>query len=303
MFPGYSFHRSDRKFAPRGYGVGVAVIARDGIEVKSIGVPASTNASSRVEAMWRLTRWARSKLVIGAVYRQPRNSAAALDADFEDLEWQYQHVLVNHPDCAIVITGDLNCNLLGDVNAPGRRRLTAFLSAYSLTQTVTEPTFQSGSLLDVFIVNRDFVHHTGTRYCHFSPHRFIRMSFKIPRPRHKPTVVRARALRHIDTDAYHCALAAVDWSPVLAADTVTEKWQLFSDQLRVSIDEHAPVRDVRLRNPMAPPVSDRTRDLIIRRGAALRAGGHDSAEYRELNRQVRSAIRGDNRRDNRRPLL
>ena len=59
----------------------------------------------------------------------------------------------------------------------------------------------------------------------------------------------------------------------------------------------APFRDVRLRNPVAPPVSDQTRDLIVQRGAALRAGGHASAEYRRLNREVRSPIRSDSRRD------
>ena len=187
--------------------------------------------------------------------------------------------------------------MLGDINAPARRRLAAFLSAYSLTQTVTESTFSSGSLLYVFIINRDLVHSTGTRHCHFSPHKFIRMSFKLPKPRCKPTVVRARVLRHIDNDAYHRDLAATDWSAVLAADSVTVKWELFSDQLRLVVDRHAPFRDVRIRNPVAPPVSDQTRDLIVCRGIALRAGGHASAQYRRLNREVRSAIRADSRRD------
>ena len=296
VFPGYSLHRSDRKFAPKGYG-GVAVLSRDGIEVKKIGVPASANNLNRLESLWSLFRWDRSKIVIGAVYRQPRNTSAALDADFDDLEWQYQHVILNYPDCAVVIAGDLNCDMLGDGDAPARRRLTAFLSAYSLTQTVTEPTFSSGSLLDVFIINRDLCHRTGTRHCHFSPHKFIRMSFKLPKSRHIPTVVRSRVLRRVDTDAYHRDLAATDWSAVLAADSVAVKWELFSGRVRLVIDEHAPFRDVRLRNPVAPPVSDQTRGLIVRRGVALRAGGHASAEYRQLNRKVRSAIRADNRRD------
>ena len=134
------------------------MLSRDGIETKRISVPASASNQSRIETLWSLFRWNRSKVVIGAVYRQPRNTGSALDADFEDLEWQYQHVILNYPDCAVVITSDLNCNMLGDVNAPARRRLAAFLSSYSLTQTVTEPTYSSGSLLDVFIINRDLVH-------------------------------------------------------------------------------------------------------------------------------------------------
>ncbi|KAF0302216.1 hypothetical protein FJT64_025681 [Amphibalanus amphitrite] len=100
VFPGYTLNRSDRKFEPRGYG-GVAVLSRDGIEVKKISAPASASGLSRLETLWCLFRWKRSKVVIGAVYRQPRNTCSALDADFEDLEWQYQHVILNYPDCAV----------------------------------------------------------------------------------------------------------------------------------------------------------------------------------------------------------
>ena len=115
-FPGYTLHRSDRKFAPKGYG-GVVVLFRDGIEVRRIGVPASASGLSRLGSLWGLFRWNRSKVVIGAVHRQSRSTGSALEADFEDLERQYQHVLLNYPDCVVVITGDLTCNMLGDVDA------------------------------------------------------------------------------------------------------------------------------------------------------------------------------------------
>ena len=40
-----------------------------------------------------------------------------------------------------------------------------------------------------------------------------------------------------------------------------------------------------------------TKTIMARRRAALRVHGHGSVEYRELNRQVRSAIRRDARDD------
>ena len=104
-------------------------------------------------------------------------------------------------------------------------------------------------------------------------------------------------MRHVDTDAFHRDLAAADWITVFAAKKVVEKWELFSSKLRHVMGRHAPFRDVRLRNPVAPPVSDHTRDLVVRRGAALRDGGHDSAAYRQLNREVLSSIHADSRRD------
>ena len=130
--------------------------------------------------------------MIGAVYRQPRSTVSALEADFEDLERQYQHVLLNYPDCVVVITGDLTYNMLGDADAAARRRLAAFLSSYSLTQIVSELTYKSGSLLDVFSLSTVMFLRTGTRHCHFSPQKFIRASFKLPKHRPKLTVVRTR---------------------------------------------------------------------------------------------------------------
>ena len=61
------------------------------------------------------------------------------------------------------------------------------------------------------------------------------------------------------------------------------------------LDRHAPVRTVKIRNPAPPPITDDTRDLIIRRRQAIAAGEEES--YAELNTLVRQAIRSDYRRD------
>ena len=63
------------------------------------------------------------------------------------------------------------------------------------------------------------------------------------------------------------------------------------------LNSHAPVRSVKIRNPNAPPVSDDTKGLMCRRRGALAHYGRGSAEYRDANRAVRSAIRRDSRAD------
>ena len=77
--------------------------------------------------------------------------------------------------------------------------------------------------------------------------------------------------------------------------TVSTKWDAFLSTFVPILDNHAPRRAVRVRNPAAPPLSADTRDLMSRRRAALRTGGRGSTEYRDLNRAVRSAVRRDTR--------
>ena len=153
VFPGYDLKRSDRKFSPKGHG-GVAVLCRTGIQAKKIDVPASVSRESKLESLWHLFKWGRQEVVVGAVYRTPRSNGEALDADFTDLDAQYQHVLLHYPDRAVIIGGDLNCCMLSDPRSHAAcRKLTDFISTYSLSQTVKSPTYATGSLLDVFNVN------------------------------------------------------------------------------------------------------------------------------------------------------
>ena len=55
-------------------------------------------------------------------HRSLRHTAAALAADFAQLESEYQQVLIAHPSTVTVICGDMNCNLLkADSDRPKRR--------------------------------------------------------------------------------------------------------------------------------------------------------------------------------------
>ena len=296
-FPGYVLVRADRKFSPKGYG-GVAILHRECLEVKKVITPSPKNPDCKLESLWCVFRLKRRVIVVGAVYRVPRYTTAALDADFDELESQYQDVILKYPGCAVVITGDLNCDLLADANTHlPRRKLSEFLTMMSLSQLIDQATYVTGSLLDVFIVNRDFSCIVGTRHCHFSPHRFIRMICAFPKPRKTAVTVRTRLLRRVDVRALHSDLYECDWSGVYASDTVTGMWDAFTAALLSVLDRHAPFRDIKLRNPAAPAISDTTRDLIGRRAYALRHFGHGSDIYRALNRAVRSAIRSDTKRD------
>ena len=293
-FSGYVLKRSDRRQAPLGHG-GVAILYRENFVQKNVDAPPSDNQACKLESMWSLFTCDRQRIIVASVYRPPRRTVAALEADFECLESQYQHVIINHPDCPVVIIGDLNCDWL-DNASPSHRFLRGFVSKYSLEQLISTPTYPSGSVLDVIIVNRDFVIRSGTRFCHFSPHHFTRAMFKLSRPRLRPRVVECRSFKHFNMCDFDADLLATDWSCVFSAANVTDAWTSFLDLFRPIVNQHAPVRSMTLRNPNAPPLSEAARALLADRSEALRRWGHGSDQYRAANRLARAAFRSEQRR-------
>ena len=293
-FPGYSIKRADRSYAPLGYG-GVAIVFREKFVHKPIRAPLPDNQVCKLESLWSLFTWENSRVIIASLYRPPRRTSAALEADFECLELQYQHVVINYPDCPVIIIGDLNCDWLDD-SSLSKRYLYDFVTKYSLYQLITVATYSTGSSLDVVIINRDISAKSGTRFCHFSPHHFTRAMLDLPRPRFRSRVIECRSFRHFDFHAFDSDLLATDWSGVFSAVNLTSAWAEFLKRFRPTVDRYAPVRAVTLRNPSAPPISDGTRSLLADRSRALRQFGHGSDRYRDANRLARAAFRSDRRR-------
>ena len=262
-----------------------------------VKVPAADHPRSKLESLWTLVKPdGKRQLIFGSVYRPPRHTVADLKADFADLENQFQYLVMNFPSAKIVLFGDLNCDLLKLTSDPAKTCLTQFLSDFSLSQCVSSFTYSSGSLLDILAVSsNDLVSRCGTRFCHFSPHRFVRAFISVPRSRLPPVVVRSRCLRRIDVPAFHRDLFNADWATVFLSHTVTDKWQCFISVFIPIVDSHAPIRASRIRNPHAPVICDDTRELMTRRRDALARFGHGSVGYRDLNRAVRSALRRDTR--------
>ena len=301
-FPGYRVFRADRP-DKSGYG-GVAVLCRDGFDASVIAVPPASDPSSKMETLWLNVRSGPRghRFVLAAVYRPPRRTVAALEADFETLEQQLQHVMLKHPGSKIVINGDLNCNVLADSSDLSRQKLFSFLDVYSMSQVINSSTYATGSLLDIVIVNdRDVIRKSGTRVCDVSPHKYVVAALCIPRHRAKPTVVNCRPLKRVNVTELHASLHRADWQAVYREGRCSDQWERFLAIFIPILDRYAPMKRVSIRNPDAPHVSEATRDLMCRRRAAREArrdGDSGSAEeYRSLNRAVKSAIRRDVRED------
>ncbi|KAF0298489.1 hypothetical protein FJT64_004166 [Amphibalanus amphitrite] len=109
-FPGYTLHRADRP-GDAGYG-GVAILVKDSYTASVIPQPASDCAACRLESLWLRVKPATGRqFSIAAVYRPPRRTVAAVQADLDELEVQFQRVLLQHSG-PIFIMGDLNLQTL-----------------------------------------------------------------------------------------------------------------------------------------------------------------------------------------------
>ena len=96
VLPGYRLFHADRPDG-RGYG-GVALAARDNISASPIKVTTEPNPNSRLETLWVLVRPdRRRRFVLGTVYRPPRHYVADVEADFSELEAQYQLLCIDYP--------------------------------------------------------------------------------------------------------------------------------------------------------------------------------------------------------------
>ena len=251
-FPGYRIFRADRP-DKSGYG-GVAVLCRNAIDASVIAVPPAANPSSKMESLWLSVGSGRRghQFVLAAVYRPPRRTVAALEADFETLETQLQHVMIEFPGSKVVINGDLNCNILADSPDSSRQTLVNFLSIYSMSQLIAEPTYATGSLLDVIIVNdSDIIRKCGTRVCDISPHKYVVAALTIPRPRAKPAVVNCRPLNRVNVTELHASLHRADWQTVYREGRCSDQWQRFLDIFLPILDRFAPMKRIAIRSPDA----------------------------------------------------
>ena len=102
-------------------------------------------------------------------------------------------------------------------------------------------------------------------------------------------------------DDLQLQIAAMDWSPMLMSMSTDVKWQLFKQLFIFQLDRVAPLRSVPARKPVVLPLTYSTRQIIQQRQTALVRGSRPN--YKQLNRQCKSAIRRDSQNYFQREIL
>ena len=281
------------------------MLARDNLGLTVVKTPDKANQPSNIETVWARVQIGQNRTVLlCSVYRKPVNTATQIASDFEALESQIQHKLTLHTGL-IVIAGDFNCDMrnLGSTSPAGR--LLDLMRGYSLHPLITAEsgaTYRpSGSTLDLIFTNRPSAAvRSGVMRCEFSPHNFTRAILSVPRFKRPGRSIRSRGWSRIDFEDLQLRLADIDWSPVFSSSHPGEQTEHLIRSVLAVLDDIAPVRTVKLRNPTAPPITNETKQLMSRRRIALANG--ERRRYKELNRLTKSAIRRDSREDMRRRI-
>ena len=195
----------------------------------------------------------------------------------------------------VVLAGDVNINLADGSDGVAARRLRELLCTYTLQRHVRGPTFEpAASVIDILCSTTDAAR-AGSLPCSFSPHRWLRALIDVPEYRPAQCSVTARCWGKFDADEANRRLQDADWLPVFRSAEPALQWGYLVSRALPVLDSLAPLKRLKIRNPTAPPVTEATKLLMAERRSCLRAG--DRARYRELNRQVKSAIRRDTRQD------
>ena len=302
---GYTLHRCDRpknSRLPKGYG-GVALLARDTLNVEILDRPTTVSLTSNVEIIWALIRRDdHVRLLFASAYRHPTNTVAQLTADFDDIESQLQFMIASHPGTAVILAGDLNACLLSansGLNTPGHK-LRQIIQTYGLHAcNSTSPTYRpAGTLIDIVITNQpELIVKCDVTRCHYGgPHDFTRALVRLgPKTKQKPPTIETRRINRVDVTEFNTTLLNTDWGSVFAMNGPTAKWNEFARIFTALLDTVAPLKRVRRPPPSVVRVTDATRALLAERRAALGAGAEQRADYKAVNRRCRAAIRRDTR--------
>ena len=298
--PGYNVFRRDREVGRKKSGGGVAVFARETLQVTRADASLPTCSRSHAETLWisiKLDK--RRSAIIGLIYRPPSTTSTQTNSDFDHIEEQLQSIIAANPSKRIILAGDLNAD--SHTNPAAHLRLLE-LQKYRLRNLVKVPTFYRGetrSILDVVLVSAELCDgpnppKCSVEPCHYASHHHrVTITTAMPRTKVKPSYRTGRNWRGMDREALVTDVQNVNWRAVVRrGDTCEQQWNYFTGEMNRLLDIHAPNRTYRVHNPSPPPVSEDTLDLMRQRREASRTRNES---YYRLNAQVKRAIRRDTR--------
>ena len=149
----------------------------------------------------------------------------------------------------LLITGDLNCNLLD----PGCSEVVAlldFCKSVNLTQLINEPTRvteTSSTLLDVIITsNVNLVESFGVLPCHISDHYLVHVTLKLKILQPPPRFVKMRSFRHYDGQQFVAHFMRIPWDEVALVGDASEMLDNFNNKFNAVLETHASVKTIRI---------------------------------------------------------
>ena len=196
----------------------------------------------------------------------------------------------------LMITGNLNCNLL----EPGCSKAVAlldFCKSVNLTQLIKEPTrvTETSSTLPCHY-NTYLVESSGVLPCHISDHFLVYATLELKISKLPPRFVKMRSFRHYDGQQFVADLEQIPWDEFALVDDASKMLDHFNNKFIHVLDEHAPVKTIRIKHRCFPFVDAEIQDLMRNRNILLKCACQtrlsvDWEEYRSSRDRGKSELR------------
>jgi hypothetical protein len=288
VLPGYRLRHKPRPPGPFSRGGGVGFYIKHGVSARTLSHPVDPQHCS-VEQMWVTWNLNGKKLVIGTAYRPPW---MAVDLFFDAISdtisslRNYDHV---------ILLGDFNINTT--ISDPKLTKFNNFLSSFSLTQIVTEPTHftdTSKTLIDVVCTDLQAksidIAHLGSLHGHC----LVGCEFHIKREKPKPFAITHRQIHNINPTYFDRDLNSIRWDLMPVGDA-NDMVDVFNQYVIFLFDLHAPMKTTVVKVPQPPWITDTIRVMMQLRDRAA-ADYHKTessskkAYYKDLKSTVSRAL-------------
>ena len=247
-----------------------------------------------LEAIWLQVKFPNTSALFSVMYRLPD------DNDFFSLIEQSLEKAWLKSSC-IILLGDFNCDFSTreDWNGNGAKLRSIFemFNMENVIQTATRITLTSRTLIDLIVTTRkDSVGITGVFPLGISDHNLIYATLCLKNKRPSPKFITTRNYKRLDeerfrndieTAPFHVASVFEDEDDVLWA------WQHLFNSI---CDEHAPLKQVKIRSISAPWISNAIRYKMNKRYKLFKAAVASKCpmlwqEYKQIRNEVTRALR------------
>ena len=288
--PGYDIVRRDRNRS----GGGVAMYIRSNIPytIRKDLFP------DNLELICVEIKKFKSKSQLITTWYRPPNSSVELFSEFENFL-----KLLEDENKEIIITGDLNCNLLEQNKSLPTSKLVDLIDIYQLQQHIQCPTritSTTASLLDVILTyyGDDKILDTGVIHLGISDHSLVYLCRKLSIPKAPPKTVFTRHYKNYNVNQFNNDLSEVFNLPLDSAILTDPNalWNDFKNKFLSVADKHAPIRQRRVKSEYKPWLTNEIkqmsyhRDYLKKQSIKLRSANYDKA-YKRCKNKLNNLIK------------
>ena len=132
-----------------------------------------------------------------------------------------------------------------------------------MVKAPTRVTAYTETLIDVILSSSEQqVREITVKPCSISDHDIVCATLRLKNQRQKPTYITTRSFKHYRPDQFLAEVSQVPWSVLDVFDDPEDKLNAFNLLFNNELDEHAPIKTVKIRGRPNPFVTCEIRDLM-----------------------------------------